>query len=209
MSNNYGSMGIGTMIVFIAMILVAGIAASVMIQTMSDLQNKANRTGRETIRDISTGIEVRQVSGYVVNSKIDQLALYISPIVASEGIDLSHTVIFLSDSNNEVMLKYDSSMFSNSVSSNGLFHTLNSSNLTSSSFGIVVVRDRDNSCTASNPVINEKDIVVLIVNTTKCFSGLSPRTEVWGRVTPEYGISGIISFTVPSVLIDRVVDLQP
>ena len=202
-------MGIGTMIVFIAMILVAGIAASVMIQTMSDLQNKANRTGSETIRDISTGIEVRQVSGYVVNSKIDQLALYISPIVASEGIDLSHTVIFLSDSNNEVMLKYDSSMFSNSVSSNGLFHTLNSSNLTSSSFGIVVVRDRDNSCTASNPVINEKDIVVLIVNTTKCFSGLSPRTEVWGRVTPEYGISGIISFTVPSVLIDRVVDLQP
>ena len=202
-------MGIGTMIVFIAMILIAGIAASVMIQTMSDLQNKANRTGSETIRDISTGIEVRQVSGYVVNSKIDQLALYISPIVASEGIDLSHTVIFLSDSNNEVMLKYDSSMFSNSVSSNGLFHTLNSSNLTSSSFGIVVVRDRDNSCTASNPVINEKDIVVLIVNTTKCFSGLSPRTEVWGRVTPEYGISGIISFTVPSVLIDRVVDLQP
>ncbi len=202
-------MGIGTMIVFIAMILVAGIAASVMIQTMSDLQNKANRTGSETIRDISTGIEVRQVSGYVVNSKIDQLALYISPIVASEGIDLSHTVIFLSDSNNEVMLKYDSSMFSSSVSSNGLFHTLNSSNLTSSSFGIVVVRDRDNSCTASNPVINEKDIVVLIVNTTKCFSGLSPRTEVWGRVTPEYGISGIISFTVPSVLIDRVVDLQP
>ena len=202
-------MGIGTMIVFIAMILVAGIAASVMIQTMSDLQNKANRTGRETIRDISTGIEVRQVSGYVVNSKIDQLALYISPIVASEGIDLSHTVIFLSDSNNEVMLKYDSSMFSSSVSNDGLFHTLNSSNLTSSSFGIVVVRDKDNSCTASNPVINEKDIVVLIVNTTKCFSGLSPRTEVWGRITPEYGISGIISFTVPSVLIDRVVDLQP
>ncbi|KAA0007825.1 MAG: flagellin [Thermoplasmata archaeon] len=209
MSNNYGSMGIGTMIVFIAMILVAGIAASVMIQTMSDLQNKANRTGRETIRDISTGIEVRQVSGYVVNSKIDQLALYISPIVASEGIDLSHTVIFLSDSNNEVMLKYDDSMFSSSVSNDGLFHTLNSSNLTSSSFGIVVVRDKDNSCTASNPVINEKDIVVLIVNTTKCFSGLSPRTEVWGRITPEYGISGIISFTVPSVLIDRVVDLQP
>jgi len=202
-------MGIGTMIIFIAMILVAGISASVIIQTMSDLQSKANRTGRETIRDISTGIEVRQISGYVVNSKIDQLALYVSPMVASEGIDLSHTVIFLSDSSNEVMLKYDSNMFSDSVSSNGLFHTLNSSNLTSSSFGIVVVRDRDNSCTASSPVINERDIVVLMVNTTKCFSGLSPRTEVWGRVTPEYGISGVIGFTVPSVLIDRVVDLQP
>ena len=209
MSNNYGSIGIGTMIIFIAMVLVAGIAASVMIQTMNNLQNEANRTGSETVREISTGIEIRQVSGYVINSKIDQIALYISPIVASGGIDLSHTVIFLSDSNNEVMLKYDSRVFSSHVSSNGLFHTLNSSNLTSSSFGIVVIRDRDNSCTASNPVINERDMVALIVNTTKCFSGLSPRTEVWGKVTPEYGISGIISFTVPSVLIERVVDLQP
>lgn len=209
MNNNYGAIGIGTLIIFIAMILVAGIAASIILQTMNNLQNKASQTGQETIKDISTGIEVRQVSGYVVNSKIDQLAIYISPIAASDGIDLSQTVVFLSDANKEMMLTYDSDLFNDSVSDSGLFHTLNSSKLTASTFGIIVIRDRDGSCTATHPVIDENDIVVLVVNTTKCFSGIPPRAEVWGRVTPEYGISGIISFTVPPALIDKIIDLQP
>ena len=205
---NSGAIGIGALIIFIAMILVSGIAASVIIQTMNNLQNRAMSTGRETIRDISAGIEVRQVSGYVVNSKVDQLAIFVSPIVASEDIDLSHTFISLSDTNKKIILSYDSNMFSSSVN-NGVFQALNSSNLTSSTYGIVVIRDLDGSCTATSPVINENDIVALIVNTTKCFSGISPRTEVSGNVVPEYGVSGVISFVTPPTLIDKIVDLQP
>ena len=205
---NSGAIGIGALIIFIAMILVAGIAASVIIQTMNNLQNRAMSAGRETIRDISAGIEVRQVSGYVINSKVDQLAIFVSPIVASEDIDLSHTFISLSDTNKKIILSYDSNMFSSSVN-DGVFQALNSSNLTSSTYGIVVIRDLDGSCTATSPVINENDIVALIVNTTKCFSGISPRTEVSGNVVPEYGVSGVISFVTPPALIDKIVDLQP
>jgi len=206
--SDIGAIGIGTLIVFIAMILIAGIAASVLIQTMSNIQNQAMQTGKETIRDISTGIEVRQVSGYVVNSKIDQLAIYVSPLVASEGIDLSHTIITISDGNKQVLLSYDSDMFSDGLT-DGLFQTINSSNLTSSTYGVIVIRDTDNSCSPDTPVIDQNDIVVLLVNTTKCFSGISPRTEISGNVIPEYGVSGIISFTTPPILIDKIVELQP
>jgi archaellin len=41
LGNKKASMGIGSMIIFIAMILVAGVTASVMIQTMNSLQQQA------------------------------------------------------------------------------------------------------------------------------------------------------------------------
>ena len=49
-------MGIGTLIIFIAMILVAAIAASVLLQTASTLQNKALQTGQRSKGQVSTTI---------------------------------------------------------------------------------------------------------------------------------------------------------
>ncbi|HEC82251.1 MAG TPA: flagellin [Thermoplasmatales archaeon] len=206
--NTKASIGVGSLIVFIAMILVAGIAASIIIQTMNTLQQQAMNTGRETLRDIAGGIEVTHVSGYISNSKITQLAIFITPIVASEDIDLTYTYISLSDSTKKVILNYDNTCFSSSVS-NGLFGTLNASNLTATEYGIMVIRDIDGSCTASSPTINENDLVVLLVNTTQCFSGINTRTDVFGTVNPEYGVTGVISFTTPTAFVETIVDLQP
>ena len=200
--------GIGALIIFIAMILVAGISASVMIQTMNSLQQQAVKTSQQTIRDISSGIRVTHVSAYIVNSQITQLAIFISPTAASEAIDLSHTFLSLSDSAKKVVLNSTSQCFSGSAS-NGLFGTLNTSFLTASRFGIIVIRDADGSCSASQPVINDEDMVVLLVDTTTCFSGIGPNVQVTGEIYPEFGISGSIGFTTPSSFVSTIVDLQP
>jgi len=206
-NDDNAAIGIGSLIIFIAMILVAGIAASVIIQTMNSLEQQATKTGQEVMKDISSGLKVTYVNGYNNNLLIDQIAIIIRTTAGSDNVDLSYAYISLSNSSKQVILNYSSNVFSDNVS-NGLFETLNSSLLTSTTYGIMIIRDIDNSCTASLPTINSDDMVVLLVNTTQCFSGIAPRTKISGNIVPESGISGLIDFTTPSVYIDKIIELQ-
>jgi archaeal flagellin FlaB len=207
LSEKHAAIGIGSLIIFIAMILVAGIAASVFIQTMNSLEQQALQSGQEAIKDVSNGLRVTQVSGYNNGSTITQIAIFLRTTAGSDYIDLTYTYISLSDSSQNVILDLNSSVFSNTVSG-GLFGTLNDTNITSTTYGLMVIRDVDNSCNTTSPIINNDDLVVLLINTTACFSGIDVRTEVTGNVVPEYGISGVISFTTPSSYINNIIELQ-
>ena len=60
-NNNKGAQGIGTLIIFIALILVASVAAGVLISTVSNLQGKAEVTGSEVQQRLATGFTIIQV----------------------------------------------------------------------------------------------------------------------------------------------------
>jgi len=60
--NRKAEMGIGTLIIFIALLLVAAIAAGVLIQTSGSLQEKALTTGDQAKSQISTNIRTIEVS---------------------------------------------------------------------------------------------------------------------------------------------------
>jgi len=208
---NVGAIGIGAMIVFIAMVLVAGIAASVLIQTSTKLETQALATGAETTEEVSGGIAVDDITGHV-DTDIDMLAITVRVRAGSPDIDLNHTIIELSNGSKKVILSYDytdANHFDDSVDSDAdLFGTGNISDLTNEEFGIIVLNDPDSSLSRFNPVINEGDKVVLTVDADACFNKIGERTDVLGMVIPEIGSPGMISFTTPSSYPDTVYDLQ-
>ena len=46
--NDLGAIGIGAMIIFIALILVAAVASTIIIKTAEELQQRAQKTGDDT-----------------------------------------------------------------------------------------------------------------------------------------------------------------
>jgi len=204
-----GSIGIGAMIVFIAMVLVAGIAASVLIQTSTSLESQAMATGQETTAEVSSGICVVNIEGHKSGSTLDLLAIAVRPRAGSSDIDLAQCIIEISDSATKNFLTYDGSTC---VQEEGILGNLFDSNDypgDATSFTIIVLEDADSSCSSSaSAVINSGDLVVLGVSTTQCFSGLATREDIWGTILPEEGSPGVINFRCPASFTNTIMELQ-
>jgi len=211
---DYGVIGIGTLIVFIAMVLVAAVAASVIIQTSENLQNRAYAVGKQTIREVSSGIKIIGLTGYTNADKsvVEYLAISISPRAGSYDIDLNETLVYLEYDNLTVLsMDYSNgeSTVNGSVSDDGIFHTLDHQHLTSVNFGAVAIRDADASITSSYGM-GTSDLVMIIINLTDAFSetgGLEPGAEFYGRLVPEVGSAGIFMVSAPNAFDHRVVDM--
>jgi archaeal flagellin FlaB len=203
-ADDIGDMGIGAMIVFIAMVLVAGIAASVLIQTANRLEIQAMETGQETIGEVSTGLAVTGISGYrvITDENISLMGITIQPRSGSFSIDLEQTYIELSDSGTKVVLMYDVAGFIDTPTINGDFFTPGFySVLSATTFGIIVLEDADGSISSGTPVINKGDQVMLTVDLGAVFSGTSgipTRTDMWGIIQPEEGAPAVFAFTSPA-----------
>lgn len=207
-NKDMGAIGIGAMIIFIAMVLVAGIAASVLIQTSTTLETQAMKTGSETTYAISSGVILNGIEGYNESGAITRLAFEIRTRSGSPDIDLSTTVIEISDAENKYVLRFPddgtvtlSNETSGDVFTTGYYPTGNAQ----TEFYVIVLQDADGSCTADAPVINFGDHVILAV--ADVFSDLSPRSDVFGRVIPEEGTAAIIDFRTPESFTNDVMEL--
>ena len=58
--DNFAAIGIGAMIVFISLILVAAVASAVIIQTAEKLQQNAQKTGEDTSDEMSGKLTIMQ-----------------------------------------------------------------------------------------------------------------------------------------------------
>jgi len=100
-------MGVGTLIVFIAMLLVAAVAAGVLIQTAGSLQEKSLSTGQQARAQISTNarvIEVSATNGRNGNLTDFQQIVKLSP--GSDAIKLDQIIFTFNTKDSTSTLKY-------------------------------------------------------------------------------------------------------
>ena len=95
-----GAQGVGTLIVFISLILVSGIAAAVLTTTATSIQSKAYDIGGQTDEKITRGLEVVQVftddvSDGSINETVDNIKMNVRLAVGSEAIKLEDIIVTL------------------------------------------------------------------------------------------------------------------
>ena len=95
-TENRGQVGIGTLIVFIALVLVAAIAAGVLINTAGFLQSQAEATGEESTQQVSNNLNVFSVTGADVDgttTDIDEISVTVGKAPGAGSIDLTSVEI--------------------------------------------------------------------------------------------------------------------
>ncbi len=221
-ADSKGDTGIGTLIIFIALVLVAAVASTVLIHTAGVLQQRAQNTGQQTTQQVSTGLTVSQIFGINNNTAnyasgyIKWAAIYVQETSGSQPVNLGNVTIQLTYKNVTASLTYigTSAFNDSSTGTQNIFNNSHFSSLVAPAanvgFGIIVLQDPTASMTGTYPVMQYGDQVALLVNVTAVFggTGIYQGQTVTGQVTPPSGNPGVIQFTAPESFTSQVVELQ-
>lgn len=186
-ANTSAQIGIGTLIIFIAMVLIAAVAASVLIQTSGVLQQKAQATGKQATQEVSSNLVIKSIEGMRAKNSSTSMAQNISLLkikvglnVGSSPVDLNQLVISISDginnndlvyANNEKSYGTAMSNFSSSASADTNLEKLLVATQSSPGynaqyfFTVSKIRDEDVSFSQGSPIMNTGDLVTIYVST--------------------------------------------
>lgn len=212
--------GIGTLIVFIAMVLIAAVAASVLISTAEKLQSKAEAVGSQTITEVSAGLAIEDITGYTDENRtiIEYLALTVRPRAGTQYMDMTLTTLTILDDNESVLELNVSLVQPVNLDGKSLFYTPDSpgSNyrildyLTATEYGLVAIHDPDGTITSTQGM-NTGDRAVILVNLTAVMpdeGGLTVRESISGTLTPELGTRAVYDITAPALFESRIIQLD-
>jgi flagellin FlaB len=155
-----GQVGIGTLIVFIAMVLVAAIAAGVLINTAGFLQSSAEETGQQSSDQVTNRLEVAGAVGTQIDegsNTIGMIEITVRKAPGAGNIDLGATTIQLVHTSGSFDLT-EGSHFDDS----GSFQPGNAPN--QSFFNATTIQDDDSSISDSSVLNDPSDRATIRVD---------------------------------------------
>ncbi len=208
--------GIGTLIIFIAMILVAAVAAGVLLKTSGGLQQKATVTGEQATKEVSTNIKVTNVVGYsndsTSNKQIRAIILTAQLASGSGDVKYSDIVLTYQEGNTYVSgiaynstISLSSSLYSKSGDIISGIENMNASSGTDydkAQFYIRRLKDRDSSGN-ENEVLEPGEIIEILFWIEKNDGTdvpLDPDDQFVLTVQPKAGQTTTVKKTAPSVI---------
>jgi len=188
-----GQVGIGTLIVFIAMVLVAAIAAGVLINTAGFLQSSAEETGQQSSDQVTNRLEVVNSVGTNIdssNSEVDTVEVTVKKAPGAANIDIGSTISQWVDSTGS----YDLTVNENDAS------TVDQDN-----FAVSTVQDDDSSITTSQVLNDPSDRATLEYDVTAIHNsangnGLGEGETATIRLNTQSGGTTTVRLVVPETL---------
>jgi flagellin FlaB len=185
-----GQVGIGTLIVFIAMVLVAAIAAGVLVNTAGFLQATAEDAGQESVDKVTNRVEVINQHGTVgLDDTISNMTLTVRLAAGSSAVDMDQTSIkYLSDDQVTTL--------TNSSSDN----TYSAGNATEFNLTAVEGTDADNSFGVLNSGADRYEVTINASAIESDANGLSTGDRVQLDITSQSGGTTQVILTMPQQL---------
>ncbi|MFC6786488.1 archaellin/type IV pilin N-terminal domain-containing protein [Halobaculum halobium] len=186
-----GQVGIGTLIVFIAMVLVAAIAAGVLINTAGFLQSKSQETGQQSSKQVSDRVQEVATVGNVDSSGstnvVDMVNVTVTQGPGAGEIDLQNvTVTWIGPTGTYQLTAHEN--FSDPGDTTG------------DHFSYTTVKNSD----GSGSVLNDADDRLALVFEVSDFAGagndLNEGDEATIKINTMAGATTEIRFSVPESL---------
>jgi flagellin FlaB len=195
-NDDRGQVGIGTLIVFIAMVLVAAIAAGVLVNTAGFLQATAEDAGQESVDKVTNRVEVLNTHGVVGDETIRNIKLTVRLAAGSSSVDM-----------NETSIKYLSSDKVQTLTNQSKDGDFVDKTADSNEFGLGEVTDDDGSFGVLNSMNDRYEVSI---NTTKVEAanpsgaehdvGLDTGDKVTLEITSRTGGTTQVILTMPQQL---------
>jgi len=196
--NEEAEMGVGTLIVFIAMILVAAVAATVLITTAFKMQQQAEHTGNIAIADVATGFKVINVAGSRDNPndnwgdtfQLEIVELKLGLLAGSPDINVSDVIIEISDGLRDVTLSFVDTGPGENYSGKA----------SATQFTVMPLRDMaplNDSVDYAMMTPGDVGLFYFDANETGLF--LTTQTTCSMKVIPKHGIPTLETFATPAV----------
>lgn len=188
-----GEMGVGTLLIFIAMILVAAVAAGVLVQTAYKLQQQAEQTGNEALADVATGFKVLAVYGETVDGDdgvaIGTIHIKVALTAGSPDINVLYTII-------EAVKTVGTDLTETTM------QHVNATGSLADTYSTFVLRDMAPLTDAGFSMMTAGDVfqITIVLEDLTVDASLYSQEEINLQIMPKHGVPTFLTVVAPSTL---------